>query len=186
VGGLGGNLAGGVLSDWAGRKDRRWYLWLPALGIVASIPLNMLAYAQASWLAMAALMIVPAIIGMMYLAPGYAVLHNIVEPRARATMIAIVGLISNLLGAGVGPLLGGVTIDLMAGRLFARSGLGAFASACPGGHARPGGPAGLEGACHAALTSATQFAMIGWLPLLLWPALHFYLASRTVRRDARF
>ena len=186
IGGIGGNLAGGLLSDWAGRRDKRWYLWVPGAGILLSIPLNMIAYAQSSWLAMAVLMFVPAVLGFTYLAPGFAILHNMVEPRMRATMIAIVQLLSNLIGAGIGPLAGGVTIDLAARQFFEHYGLGSFGGTCPGGSAAPGAPPALAQACHDALTQATSLTMIGWMPLLLWPALHFYLASRTVRRDARF
>ena len=186
VGGICGNLAGGVIADWAGRRDQRWYLWTPAIGVALSVPLNMLAYAQGSWLALALLLIVPTIISMTYLAPSYAVLHNIVEPRMRATMIAMVGLVSSLLGGGLGPLLGGASIDLMAKALFGRYGVGAFTAACPGGAPPAGAAPHLAAACHAALADATQYALIGWTPLLLWPVLHFWLAARTIRRDAKF
>jgi MFS family permease len=187
IGGIGGNLAGGMLSDWAGRKDKRWYVWVPAIGIALSIPLNMIAYAQSSWMTMAVLMFLPAVLGFTYLAPGFAILHNMVEPRMRATMIAIVQLLSNLIGAGLGPLFGGITIDLAAQPLFARYVSHAtFATSCPGGTAAPGAGPELVQACHQALVQATSLTMIGWMPLMLWPALHFWLAARTVRRDARF
>jgi len=92
----------------------------------------------------------------------------------------------SLIGVGVGSLLGGTGVDVFARHLFGNTGLGHFATVCAGGIAPPGSAVPLAQACHAALTDATQYMLIAWAPLMLWPAVHSYWASRTVRRDLPF
>lgn len=183
AGGTLGNLGGGLLADWGGRRDRRWYLWVPAIGIALAFPLYFACYLQPTLMGTCMLLFVASIPSLAYTAPGYSVLHNIVEARMRATMVALVQIIASLIGGGLGPLLGGATIDLLAERFFPLATAGEFAQACPGGIAPAHAAATLVLACHDALLQATQWALIGWAPLFLWPAFHFWRAARTIRVD---
>jgi len=178
-----GMLAGGILTDRLGRRNIRWYMWIPVLGILIAIPFNVGAYMQDSALAMVAFLIPAGMVIPTYLAPSFATLHNLSQPRSRATVTAIAGICMGMIGAGLGPLLGGVTIDLISEHLFGRAGFSGFLTACPGGLPGPGSPAAVAALCEPVLARATQLCLLGWAPVMVWPAFHFWLASRPIRNE---
>lgn len=181
-----GVLGSGLLADRLGRRDRRWYMWMPMASILLAIPFHLLAYSQTDWLPMAVLLVVPGLCAAAYMAPSYATLQNIATPRMRATVTAVAMICTGIIGMGIGPLLGGMTIDLLASYRFAAAGLGDFTQICPGGSAPPDAPAALILTCRETLASATQTALLLWAPLMLWPAAHYGIAARTIRQDLRF
>jgi predicted MFS family arabinose efflux permease len=116
VSGVAGGIAtfaGGALGDRLRRRDVRWYLWLPAIGALASMPFSAVAY-LASSKALAIAMIVCATLGNhVFAALGHAIGQSLVKPRMRATMSAIGLLAMNLVGFGVGPQLTGIISDAL-------------------------------------------------------------------------
>jgi len=181
-----GMLTGGLLADRLGRRDRRWYMWVPVAGVIGSILCYLAAYAQDMLVPLALLLVPGGFLVATYMAPSFAVLQNIVEPRMRATTTAVAGICMSLIGMGLGPLLGGLTIDHIAAHLFAGRGLGDFATACPGGLAPTGAAPVLVTACPKVLSMATQATLLLWTPLMLWPVFHYWRAARTIRADAFF
>ena len=102
AGGL-GVFGGGWLSDRLSSRDSRWYLWLPAIGVVVSLPFSLIAFTTDS-IALAIGFIAVASLGNhIYSAVGHAVVQSLVKPRMRAVMSAIALFGMNLLGFGVGP-----------------------------------------------------------------------------------
>ena len=102
AGGL-GTFGGGWLSDRLSSRDSRWYLWLPAIGVVVSLPFSLIAFTTDS-IALAIGFIAVASLGNhIYSAVGHAVVQSLVKPRMRAVMSAIALFGMNLLGFGVGP-----------------------------------------------------------------------------------
>ncbi|HEY2661288.1 MAG TPA: MFS transporter [Caulobacteraceae bacterium] len=121
LGGGAGQMAGGYVADLLGRRDRRWYLWLPGLAGLALIPA-----AAAQLLAPSAMASVwfgfgPAVLTMVYFAPIVAVAQSLVAAPMRAFTTATLVLVVNLIGLGLGPLFTGAISDL----LTSRYGLGA-------------------------------------------------------------
>ena len=100
------------LADRLGRRDTRWYLWLPAAASVGAIPF-VVAFllwpdpAQAFWL------VVPgAFLNSMWVGTYNAVVQSLAKPRMRAMASAVNTLISTgLIGQGLGPLLVGILSD---------------------------------------------------------------------------
>lgn len=180
AGGTLGNLLGGIIADIGGRRDRRWYLWGSALGTGIGCPIYLACYLQSSLIGTCVLLFAASVPALTYTAPTFSVLHGLVSARMRATMVALIGIASSLIGGGLGPLLGGFTIDLIAAAHFPA---GNFAQACPGGMAPAHAAANLVGLCRATLLAGTQNALLLWTPLFLWPTYHFWQASRTVRAD---
>jgi hypothetical protein len=99
-----------------------------------------------------------------------------VLPRAGESRRLAVG----LLGAGLGPTLLGVASDFFAGQAFAS---GDFIASCPGGMAPPGAEAALDAACRGASTQGLRMSLLCAALFLPWAAVHFLLASRTLKRD---
>ena len=180
-----GMLAGGILTDRLGRKDTRWYMWIPAAGLVLAIPLTLTAYMQDSALMMAVFLTPAGLLVATYLAPSFATLHNLAQPRSRATVTAIVGICMGLIGAGFGPLIGGITIDLLAEHLFRQAGHAGYGAACPGGMPLASAPATIAQLCEPLLARATQLSLLAWAPTMVWPAFHFWRASRSIRTEEK-
>jgi predicted MFS family arabinose efflux permease len=175
ISGLAGILAGGFGADLAARRDRRWYAWLPAIGVTLSGPLYALAYSQTSiWHAL------PFILGgglclSLYVSPVFAVAQNLVEPRMRASISAILLLAMNLLGQGLGPTLMGQASDALAARRFG----GDYRARCLSG------PIGGGDVARCAQASATGLGqtLVGTAATLPVGACFFALSARTLRRD---
>src|SRR3546814_159169 len=57
-----GILGGGLLSDYLGSRDVRWYGWTPAIAMLIAFPIYLASLFQSSWLATTAMLFVPAAI----------------------------------------------------------------------------------------------------------------------------
>jgi len=176
VAGLVGLLAGGFGADLAARRDQRWYAWLPAAGVLAAAPLYALAYSQADVWSAVPLIMLAAVFLSTYPGPTFAMAQNLVAPRMRASIAAILLLLMNLVGQGLGPTLMGQSSDLLAGRAFAG---GDYRQTCV--DTRP--DADMAAACARASATGLQQTLVGVAIFLPWGALHFVLAARTLRRD---
>ena len=170
-----GTFAGGFLSDRLSHRHPRVYSWLPTLGVLAALPLYLLAFWQTSfWAAFAILMVAP-IFHYLYLGPGFAVVQSIAPPRMRATATAVLILIINLIGYGLGPPIIGALSDFFANSELAP--LNLTVAIC-----KRDGPAAAQ-ACAPALAHGLKYAMMCVVSILFWPALHFWLAGRTYLKD---
>ena len=176
VAGLVGLLAGGFGADLAARRDVRWYGWLPAIGVLLSAPFYALAYSRGdAWTALP-LILLAALFLSIYPGPTFAVAQNLVEPRMRASIAAILLLMMNLVGQGLGPALMGQASDVLAGRAFAAD---AYRTTCV--DRVPA--AAMAARCGQASAAGLRQTLVGVTILLPWGALHFALAARSLRRD---
>lgn len=107
-----GLIAAGYLTDRLGRRDTRWYLWLPAAASVGAIPFSV-AFLLWPDPALAFWLIVPgAFLNSMWVGAYNAVIQSLAKPRMRAMASAMNTLISTgLIGQGLGPLLVGILSD---------------------------------------------------------------------------
>lgn len=113
VAGLIGNFGGGYLADRLGLKDKRWYLWIPAISTLLAIPFAVAAFMVNNLNVSMALYAIPLMLGTMYLGPVIATAHSLVSPGMRALTSAILFFILNLIGLGLGPTLLGMTSDAL-------------------------------------------------------------------------
>ncbi len=111
-GGMLGTFLGGYLADRLGQRDRRWYLWLPAvagaLAVPLSVPYLLLDFTPAVILSL----LLVTIVKTTYLGPSLAMAHALVPPAMRAQASAILFFVLNLIGLGLGPLTVGLLSDL--------------------------------------------------------------------------
>ena len=109
-----GTFLGGYMGDRLGARDQRWYLWLPGLAILASLPFSFYAYTtDATYLALGALA-VPSALGAHYLGPTSSMTQGMVGLRMRALASSILLFILNIIGLGLGPQFAGIASDLLA------------------------------------------------------------------------
>ena len=109
--GLGGTLIGGFLSDWAGRHDVRWRIYVSAICSILACP-GVLLFALSNSLrwCIVGFTIVSAA-SPVHVGPIVAVSHSVVKVGMRAFATSIIYLISELIGLGLGPFLIGVFND---------------------------------------------------------------------------
>jgi len=113
--GVVGAWLGGVLADRLGAKDLRAYVTVPAIASVLTIPIFIIAVSLDSPMAAIGLLAVNALLGTLWYGPVYATAQSIVDPSMRATASAVLLLIINLVGLGLGPLAVGLLSDILAG-----------------------------------------------------------------------
>lgn len=109
-----GVVGGAMLADRLGAKDRRWHMWVPAITGVICLPFMVATYlADGPYLALA-LSVVPGLLFNVYLGNTLAMTHGLVGLRMRAVASAVLFLILNLIGLGLGPLAVGTLSDFLA------------------------------------------------------------------------
>ncbi len=179
---MGGTLAGGLASDWLGRRDPRWYLWTPAVGLLIAPILNTITFLQNDREVAALLLILPGLFQNTYLGTSFGTLHNLVEPRMRASATAILFLVINFAGLGIGPPLVGALSDLFA---KAAMPIGSYTSMCRGGVAVEAAAPAIAAACKHASAMGNRYALIAASAILFWSALHYFLAGRHLPGELR-
>jgi predicted MFS family arabinose efflux permease len=113
VGGAIGVFGGGVLADRLARRDKRWYTWLPGVTGLISLPFLAGQFIVDNGYVALAVGIVPAVLFNVYLGITIATTHGLVGLRMRAMSSAILFLILNIIGLGLGPWTVGMVSDLL-------------------------------------------------------------------------
>jgi MFS family permease len=164
VGGLSGSYLGGVWCDrnYARSQDVRWYVWVPAITLVVVVPFAWIVYSMDN--AYAALMLLVPYIALAaaYLGPSIASTHRLVGLRERALASAFLLLILNFIGLGLGPIFTGALSDVFY-EYFVAQGV----------------------ATKTALAEGLRWSIRVTVAINFWAALHYYLASKTLREDIK-
>jgi len=107
-----GTVGGGLLADHFGKKDRRWYLWVPMWGKLLGGPLFLAGmFVPNPYMALACYG-GGLILAAAYLGPSLAVTHSLVRPGMRAMSSAVLFVFLNILGIGLGPMFVGMWSDM--------------------------------------------------------------------------
>lgn len=124
IGGSIGTIFSGLLVDKLAVRDARWQLRLPAVGLLVAIPLQaiFLLWPEGSVFLIGSkqvpvallFMALSAIFACFWIAPSYAAVQNLVPSHWRTQASALLLLVFNLLGLGLGPLLVGMLSDALA------------------------------------------------------------------------
>jgi len=170
----GGYLMGGLITDRLVKRDVRWYAWAPAIGMALAAPSYILGFIQAEWIAAILVLILPGLFSGVYFGPTFAVTHNLVEPRMRASATALLSVVMSLVGMTTGPVVTGWLSDLFAANAFAAGG---YAVACK----TPA--ADLADACRVASAVGIRNALVVIVTLFWWASLHYLLAARSLRAE---
>lgn len=105
-------LGGHVTAKWLAH-DERAQMRLCALTIAATVPCYIL-FLTVPHKYPALLALIPlAVVCNFFFGPTFALLQRLVSDQMRATMLAVVMLLANLIGMGIGPQLVGVLSDLL-------------------------------------------------------------------------
>jgi MFS family permease len=177
-----GQLAGGHLADWLGRRDERWYAWMPAIALFIAAPSLCLGLVQHNWvIALAAILGGSTCIYFFY-GPTYAAALNMAGPGMHASAAGILLVCTNVVGVGLGPLIAGTASDHFAAHLFT---LGDYARQCPAGMAPAAASATVHQACAMAAAGGLRWSLIACSLLAVVGAILYMIAARTIQNDLK-
>jgi MFS family permease len=109
---IAGTFLGGYLGDRMSKRDTRWYLWLPGLATMVSIPFSAFVYIHDDPYASLWVLAVPYFFGAYYLGPTFSLTQSMVGLRMRALASGILLFILNIIGLGLGPQFTGIASDV--------------------------------------------------------------------------
>ena len=111
--GMVGTFLGGYLGDRYGQTDKRWYMGIPGIATLVSVPFAIAFYMTDDPVIALFLAVPGAILGPMYLGPTFAMTQSLVTPAMRALASAILLFVLNLIGLGLGPVAAGALSDFL-------------------------------------------------------------------------
>jgi len=174
-----GLALGGFGVDWAGRFDKRWYVWGPAIGLTLAAPAFFAGFDQQTVPRAVVVLMAAHIALFVYFTPTLATAQNMVGANMRASSAFTVSLVLGLVGVGVGPTLLGFLSDAFAREAFVGGDFRTLCVRVPGQDPL----SALQQACAAASAAGIRRAMMAMSVFLIWAAAHYFLAARTLRAD---
>jgi predicted MFS family arabinose efflux permease len=104
VGGAIGIYLGGRIADFlSARRGEQWLPWVVALSSLISLPMLYLTFMAPTPMTAIAAYVLPAMLGTLYVAPGFALIQNSTPLEMRSVAAAINLFITNIVGLGLGP-----------------------------------------------------------------------------------
>lgn len=116
-----GIMLNSVLADWAARKDMRAYTWVAAVGPLFAVPLGLWFIWERDWRFAVAAYFLMTFAQSAHNTLSYVVGQTVSPVRMRAVSSVIMGLVTTLVGIGIGPVLIGVLNDALEPRYGAES-----------------------------------------------------------------
>lgn len=108
-----GLLFSGSIISWFGQRSPRAYPLVPAAAMIICAPTFALALSSSSWQMALALLFVPVVLINFVVPPSLALVQNLAPANARSTASALLMLVLNLVGIGLGPLVVGTVSDAL-------------------------------------------------------------------------
>ena len=112
--GMLGTFSGGYVADRLGIKDVRWYVWLPGLATIISVPFAAFSYLWHDAVPALVVYAIPYVLGAYYLGPTFSLTQGLVGLRMRALAASILLFVLNIIGMGLGPWFVGIASDVLA------------------------------------------------------------------------
>ena len=171
-----GTFLGGFLGNYLSRRGGlAGAARVCAIGFLVSAPLFALGFLVPDTTIATAMLMVGTMSQLMYFGPAFSIVHASVEPRMRATAIAVVLLIVNLLGYGLGPPVLGAVSDKLAELLGRTDGVTPQLCAAA---------SWLRAACAAPKAGGLQWGLAMLAIGNFWAYFHFHRVSRLFRTAA--
>jgi predicted MFS family arabinose efflux permease len=180
IAGVLGTMIGGFIADRAAKTDVRAYMTIPMIAFVCSVPFFLWAmFADSAYFAMA-LLTVPSLLNSIWYGPVYASIQGLVGPQSRATAVALMLFVLNMVGLGLGPFTVGALSDIRTAQHFALTAPAGieFASFCAKGAATAKDAACTIAQAHGLQQSLAWHSVLGILVVVF-----FVLARKTLRED---
>lgn len=162
-GGLVGAFLGARLSDYMANKhkDPRYYLWVPMIAGIISIPLAVTMYSTNNSALTVVLLFPTTMLVLTYLSPAIAACYRLVGAQERALTGALLLLILNFIGLGLGPPVAGMVSDQF-NQYFLSQGVPALQAKADG----------------------LRWALKVMPALGVWAIFHYYMGAKYLRQES--
>lgn len=174
--GAAGTWLGGLVGNRLEKRRRGAAALAAAWGFFFSLPLLFVGFLMPDVNTATVLLMIGTAAQLCYFGPAFALLHAAAEPRMRATAIAVVLLMTNLVGYGVGPPLVGAVSDALARNLAMKT--PTMLQLC-------GSNSWLDQACRSPNAGGLQWSLAALAIANLWAFYHFIKVSRYAANDPR-
>jgi MFS family permease len=162
----------GALVDRLSKKGKAWYALVPAVAFLVVIPFYLGFLWAPTWQTALLILAVPVLLNTFYLAPALAVVQNSVRPSQRTVAGALLLLVLNLIGLGLGPTyVGNMSTDVFLPHLVSN-----FSQL-------HGGAAPLKADLDALKAQGLQSAMYALAPFYLVAVVFHLLAAASHRKE---
>lgn len=175
-----GTLLGGVIADRAAKKDTRAYMSVPMIAFVCGAPFFLAGMFVEGAMASLACLAVPTLLNSLWYGPVYAAVQSLVLPRTRATAVAIMLFVVNMVGLGAGPTAIGFFSDVFANQHFATI---APAGAAYGEFCAKGAATAADALCKSAQAEGIRWSLIATSSVGLLVLFFFWMGRKTIRED---
>lgn len=119
--GIVGLMIAGITADYFGKRDEKWRTRIMGIGALLSIACGIGAFTSSVWSVNVIFAALFAATVNVWLGPVYALTQSLVGLRMRATVGAIIFMIANMIGYGIGPMLLGFLSDMFTAMEFGNS-----------------------------------------------------------------
>lgn len=103
IGGALGSVLAGVLADRLGKRDRRWWLWFPALATLGPLPFTLAFFFASDADAALAWLFPGLVVAAMYQGPVFSTVQTLAPDRMRSVASGLLLFVINSIGLGLGP-----------------------------------------------------------------------------------
>jgi MFS family permease len=173
----------GWLAERMMKRHPNAIAWLPAIGMFVCVPLYLVGFSSDNKWITVAMVSAGALVKYGYLAAQYTIGQGVVGVTMRATATAILLLVINIIGNGIGPLVTGVLSDFFFQMQVSEAGLGELSrSQCRGAALAALSPE-LKSLCAVADPKALQNSLLLLVTLYIIPGVCFLMAMRTLQKD---
>jgi predicted MFS family arabinose efflux permease len=174
-------MTGWLASKFAKRHPNA-IAWLPGVGIILAVPFYLLAYSATNIYVCLGFLMCGALVKYGYIGSQYTIGQGVVGARTRATAIAILLFVVNLIGLGLGPLFIGALSDVLFAPKIAAAGFPELTQA-----ACRAGAAALDeaqrAACQSALAGSLRDSLRVVALMHVIPGIFFFLCARVLQKD---
>ena len=183
--GLAGTLGaflGGYLTQQASRTSPTAATWVPGISFLICAPIYATSFTVGNSTLMLVMLMIGSVLQYAYLGAQYNIAQAVVSLRVRATSIAILLFVVNLIGYGVGPPALGIVADLLTTNWIGANGFaGQITATCSLTDTSLSDE--LIGACRDARAYGVKWACVVATGLFAFAGLFFLLSGRTFTRD---
>ena len=177
-----GAFLGGYLTEQASKRSPTAACWVPGIAFLVCFPIYAYSFFAPTPTIMLIAMMLASLLQYFYLGAQYNIAQAVVSLRVRATSIAILLFIVNLIGYGAGPPTFGILADVFTNGYIANSDVaGQITASCVPTDA--GLSEGLQAACIEAKAHGVRLSNTIATLLFGVAGLFFLLAGRTFLKD---
>ena len=108
-----GTFFGGRWVDQLAVRDKRWFMWLPALAFLAALPFMLVALLAGNLYVSLAFYAAPALLVNIYTGPTFGITQTLAPLAMRAAASALLLFIINMIGLVLGPTAVGLISDYL-------------------------------------------------------------------------